>query len=326
MRTGYEKGFNVITLTDCTAATSPEGQAKAAGPDGTYGMFSTPMCAADFKGKLAETNPYERFPVDPVDPSEEAKAGEEVGSDDPSFKQLAVLEDPTLKARVAPVPKYCPRLKPSFGPESFVPRGPTVRFLRASNPEDSVVIDGLGEAIAPGMELATPVVGCKPVGFKFGKPTRVIIPVKHGANPVKQMLYKSNDTAPWQPIAFGQTADNKTATVTLKELGYLAAVKSVEKGSVFDVLEDTDRALCLDKCAELAERNRAPEEEGPDKEGNLDKKEPEGSDPLWKPHYFVLEGHNLKFTVHGYRGAAARRLCGAPRCDGRFYLGALLWR
>lgn len=47
MRTAYEKGYNVITLTDCTAATSSEGQ--NASTAGTYGMFSAPMKADEFK-------------------------------------------------------------------------------------------------------------------------------------------------------------------------------------------------------------------------------------------------------------------------------------
>merc|ERR1719439_126338 len=51
MRTAYEKGFNVITLTDCCATTSPEGQKAAT--TGTYGMFSSPMTSGEFKEKLA---------------------------------------------------------------------------------------------------------------------------------------------------------------------------------------------------------------------------------------------------------------------------------
>lgn len=51
MRTAYEKGFNVITLTDCCATTSAEGQSAALG--GTYGMFSAPMTAEEFSSKLA---------------------------------------------------------------------------------------------------------------------------------------------------------------------------------------------------------------------------------------------------------------------------------
>ena len=51
MRTAYEKGFNVITLTDCVATTSEEGQKAAT--TGTYGMFSSPMTSGEFKEKLA---------------------------------------------------------------------------------------------------------------------------------------------------------------------------------------------------------------------------------------------------------------------------------
>merc|ERR1711988_418746 len=47
MRTACEKGFNVVTLTDCCAATSAEGHEAATA--GTFGMFSTPMTADDFK-------------------------------------------------------------------------------------------------------------------------------------------------------------------------------------------------------------------------------------------------------------------------------------
>ena len=45
MRTAYEKGFNVITLTDATATTSAEGQAVTAG---SFGFFSTPMTVEDY--------------------------------------------------------------------------------------------------------------------------------------------------------------------------------------------------------------------------------------------------------------------------------------
>merc|ERR1719392_473135 len=50
MRTACEKGFNVLTVTDCCATTSEDGQKAATG--GTFGMFSTPMSAADFATKL----------------------------------------------------------------------------------------------------------------------------------------------------------------------------------------------------------------------------------------------------------------------------------
>ena len=46
MRTAYEKGFDVVTLTDCTAALSPEEQ--AASVEKTYPMFSRPMTAEKF--------------------------------------------------------------------------------------------------------------------------------------------------------------------------------------------------------------------------------------------------------------------------------------
>merc|ERR1712093_381612 len=46
MRSAYEKGFNVVTLTDGTATTSAEGQAVTGG---SYGMFSTPMTVAEYE-------------------------------------------------------------------------------------------------------------------------------------------------------------------------------------------------------------------------------------------------------------------------------------
>merc|ERR550532_2567672 len=55
MRTAYEKGFNVVTLTDCTATTSSEGQKAAADPKtGTYTMFSQPMTSAEFLSALGK--------------------------------------------------------------------------------------------------------------------------------------------------------------------------------------------------------------------------------------------------------------------------------
>merc|ERR1719450_1266907 len=49
MRSAYEKGYNVITLTDACATTSKEGQAVTSG---SFGMFSTPMTVADFEKKV----------------------------------------------------------------------------------------------------------------------------------------------------------------------------------------------------------------------------------------------------------------------------------
>jgi ureidoacrylate peracid hydrolase len=50
MRSAYERGFEVVTLTDCVAATSVEEHANAITYD--YPMFSKPMTAADFAGAL----------------------------------------------------------------------------------------------------------------------------------------------------------------------------------------------------------------------------------------------------------------------------------
>ena len=46
MRTGYENGYSVITLSDCVAGTSQEEHDNAIRFD--YPMFSTPMTAEDF--------------------------------------------------------------------------------------------------------------------------------------------------------------------------------------------------------------------------------------------------------------------------------------
>lgn len=50
MREAYDKGFNVITLTDCVATTSGEGYKAAT--EGTYAFFSQPMTAEEFKAKV----------------------------------------------------------------------------------------------------------------------------------------------------------------------------------------------------------------------------------------------------------------------------------
>ena len=52
MRSGYENGYQVITLSDCVAATSPEEHDNAIKYD--YPMFSTPMAASDFIADLKE--------------------------------------------------------------------------------------------------------------------------------------------------------------------------------------------------------------------------------------------------------------------------------
>ncbi|MEM8556689.1 MAG: cysteine hydrolase [Bacteroidota bacterium] len=50
MRSAYEKGFNVVTLTDCTAATSDEEQRVAVARD--YPMFSHPMTSTEVADAL----------------------------------------------------------------------------------------------------------------------------------------------------------------------------------------------------------------------------------------------------------------------------------
>jgi ureidoacrylate peracid hydrolase len=51
MRTGYEKGYDVITLKDCTATLSEEEQRVAV--EKTYPMFSRPMSHTEFLAELA---------------------------------------------------------------------------------------------------------------------------------------------------------------------------------------------------------------------------------------------------------------------------------
>ena len=51
MRTACEKGFHVITVTDCCATLSAD--AHKASTEGTFGMFSAPTTAAELTAKLA---------------------------------------------------------------------------------------------------------------------------------------------------------------------------------------------------------------------------------------------------------------------------------
>ncbi|HYN29418.1 MAG TPA: cysteine hydrolase [Dermatophilaceae bacterium] len=51
MRSAYERGYQVVTLSDCVAATSSEEHANAIRYD--YPMFSTPMTGADFAAQLS---------------------------------------------------------------------------------------------------------------------------------------------------------------------------------------------------------------------------------------------------------------------------------
>ena len=50
MRTGYEKGFDVVTLKDCTATLSEEEQRLAV--EKNYPMFSRPMEHEEFLKEL----------------------------------------------------------------------------------------------------------------------------------------------------------------------------------------------------------------------------------------------------------------------------------
>jgi ureidoacrylate peracid hydrolase len=50
MRTGYEKGYKVVTLTDCTAALSEEEQRHAVAKN--YPMFSRPLSHVEFLAEL----------------------------------------------------------------------------------------------------------------------------------------------------------------------------------------------------------------------------------------------------------------------------------
>jgi ureidoacrylate peracid hydrolase len=50
MRSAYEKGFDVVTLTDCVAATSQEEHQNAIAYD--YPMFSKPMTSDEFLGTI----------------------------------------------------------------------------------------------------------------------------------------------------------------------------------------------------------------------------------------------------------------------------------
>ncbi len=52
MRTGYENGYHVVTLSDCVAATSAEEHDNALKYD--YPMFSEPMTAGEFVSKLSK--------------------------------------------------------------------------------------------------------------------------------------------------------------------------------------------------------------------------------------------------------------------------------
>ena len=78
MRTGYEKGYNVVTLKDCTAALSEEEQKAAV--EKNYPMFSRPMDHNEFIAELggkettAGANTGRGYSTDAGQPSMEAPA------------------------------------------------------------------------------------------------------------------------------------------------------------------------------------------------------------------------------------------------------------
>jgi ureidoacrylate peracid hydrolase len=55
MRTGYEKGYKVVTLTDCTAALTEEEQRLALTKN--YPMFSRRLSHAEFLAELGGKAP-----------------------------------------------------------------------------------------------------------------------------------------------------------------------------------------------------------------------------------------------------------------------------
>jgi len=61
MRTACEKGFNVVTLTDCCATTSDDGQKAAV--DGTFGMFSSPMVSTAFLDCITACSSERALPI-----------------------------------------------------------------------------------------------------------------------------------------------------------------------------------------------------------------------------------------------------------------------
>jgi len=98
MRTACEKGFNVITLTDCTATTSAEGHQGAT--EGTFGMFSKPMTADEF-GQVLQPTEQACSAGQSVDTV--AKCDEVVAEDEVDIKQQtepteegAKLENPIV--------------------------------------------------------------------------------------------------------------------------------------------------------------------------------------------------------------------------------------
>jgi ureidoacrylate peracid hydrolase len=61
MRTGYELGYNVITIKDCAATVSEQAQSGAIEHD--FPMFSHPMTHNEFVSALAETESQNEMPA-----------------------------------------------------------------------------------------------------------------------------------------------------------------------------------------------------------------------------------------------------------------------
>jgi ureidoacrylate peracid hydrolase len=61
MRTGYELGYNVITIKDCAATVSEQAQSGAIEHD--FPMFSHPMTHDEFVSALAETESQNETPA-----------------------------------------------------------------------------------------------------------------------------------------------------------------------------------------------------------------------------------------------------------------------
>jgi len=82
MRTACEKGFHVITVTDCCATLSEEGQKAAT--EGTFGMFSAPHTAEELTPKLPKaevtTTPAQKEACPAAAPEAAAPASEEAAA------------------------------------------------------------------------------------------------------------------------------------------------------------------------------------------------------------------------------------------------------
>jgi len=93
MREACEKGFNVITLTDCVATTSIAGNKAAI--EITYPFFSTPMNAASFLANL--------------------KDGTSLVQEGPPAKRIKFAPPPTATTEAAVLEKSPPHPHPVFG-------------------------------------------------------------------------------------------------------------------------------------------------------------------------------------------------------------------